>query len=320
MYDGSRWEFAGHRHADTKSASAIATRSTQFVRAGRVDRGCRFAVVAIERVVYNVLTAWSIPMPQPSLETLIEFALDAAWRAGRITLGYFQTGVTVERKADSTPLTIADREAEKSLRELAARYWPDHGIVGEEFGATPASSPYTWVFDPIDGTKSFVAGVPLYANLVALLEDDRPVLGVIHLPALGETVWAARGRGCHWNGRRVHVSDVDRLENALLLTSGLDLFGAKKPAWDRLVAATYVQRTWGDAYGYALVATGRAEIMIDPVMELWDAAPMQVILEEAGGHLTDWHGQATVHHRETVASNAMLHGAVMRTMRGEPAT
>lgn len=254
-------------------------------------------------------------MEKPNLDVLVDFALDAAWRAGRVTLGYFQTDVAVERKADATPLTVADREAERTLRDLAAKYWPDHAVVGEEFGATRGTAPYTWVFDPIDGTKSFVAGVPLYANLVALLEGDRPLVGVIHLPALGETVWAARGRGCYWNERRARVSQVDRLEDALLLTSGLDLFASKQAAWERLVASTYVQRTWGDAYGYALVATGRAEIMVDPVMELWDAAPMQVILEEAGGHLTDWQGRSTVHHHETVATNAFLHADVMKTIR-----
>jgi len=256
-------------------------------------------------------------MSTPSLDDLVHFALDAAWHAGRVTLGYFQAGVAVERKADSTPLTIADREAERTLREWTARYWPDHGIVGEEFGASKGNSPYTWVFDPIDGTKSFVAGVPLYANLVALLDGDRAVLGVIHFPALGETVWAARGRGCYWNERRARVSDVADIGNAALLTSGLDLFGARQAGWDRLVSSTYIQRTWGDAYGYALVATGRAEIMVDPVMELWDAAPMQVILEEAGGTLTDWSGVATIHHRETVATNGALHGAVLAKIRGD---
>ena len=251
-----------------------------------------------------------------SLDALVTFALDAAWRAGRVTLGYFQTGVAVERKADSTPLTIADREAERTLRDLVARYWPDHGVIGEEFGKTESASPYTWVFDPIDGTKAFVAGVPIYANLVALLEGDRPLLGVLHFPALGETVWAARGRGCFWNERRARVSTVARLEDAVLLASGLDTFGPKQAAWERLVDATYIQRTWGDAYGYALVATGRAEIMVDPIVELWDVAPLQVVLEEAGGHLTDWQGTPTVHKREAIATNAALHDAVLQKIRG----
>lgn len=254
-------------------------------------------------------------MPRPSLDGLLDFALDAARQAGLLTLRYFRKGVAVERKADSSPLTIADKEAEQLLRRLAAEAWPEFGIIGEEYGKEKASSPYTWVFDPIDGTKSFVAGVPLYANLLAVMENDVPVVGVAHFPALDETVWAARGRGCFWNGRPARVSTVSRLEDAVLLTSGLDAFGPKRGAWNRLVDATYVQRTWGDAYGYALVATGRAEVMVDPVMELWDAAPLQVILEEAGGRLTDWNGVATVHHREAIGTNTALFDSVMATVR-----
>jgi histidinol phosphatase-like enzyme (inositol monophosphatase family) len=254
-------------------------------------------------------------MAGAALDDLLQFALDAASQAGKVTLGYFQTGVAVERKPDSSPITVADREAEKTLRDLVARYWPDHGIIGEELGRSAGKSTYTWVFDPIDGTKSFVAGVPLYANLVALLDGDHALLGVLNFPALGETVWAARGRGCFWNGRPARVSSVANIDDAVLLASGLDLFGAKQAAWDRLLAASYIQRTWGDAYGYALVATGRAEVMVDPVMEIWDAAPLQVVLEEAGGHLTDWQGRPTIHNRETIATNAALHDAVMRIVR-----
>ncbi len=253
-------------------------------------------------------------MGTPTLRSLLEFALDAAWQAGRITLGYFQAGITAERKADNTPITIADRQAEQKLRELISRYWPDHGIIGEEFGRQAGSSGLTWILDPIDGTKSFVHGVPLYANLIALADGEAPLLGVAHFPALGETVYAARGEGCYWNGRRARVSSVNRLEDATLLTSDLNSFAlhGKAEAWQRLVDATYIQRTWGDAYGYALVATGRAEIMVDPVMEIWDCGPLQVILEEAGGTFTDWRGMPTIHAREAIATNGALFEAVMR--------
>ncbi len=256
-------------------------------------------------------------MSIPSLRSLLEFALDAAWQAGRITLGYFQTGVAAERKADNTPVTLADRQAEQKLRELIGRYWPDHGITGEEFGRQAGSSGLTWILDPIDGTKSFVHGVPLYANLIALTDGEAPLLGVAHFPALGETVYAARGEGCYWNGRRACVSTVNRLEDATLLTSDLNSFAphGKAEAWQRLVDATYIQRTWGDAYGYALVATGRAEIMVDPVMEVWDCGPLQVILEEAGGTFTDWQGTPTIHAREAIATNGALFEAVMQLIR-----
>ncbi len=250
-------------------------------------------------------------MTEASLNTFLEFALEAAWEAGRITLGYFQTGLQVERKSDNTPLTVADQLAEQKLREMIARYWPEHGVVGEEYGRTEANSRYTWTLDPIDGTKSFVCGVPTYANLLALLADGQPVLGVINLPAINEIVYAARGEGCYWNGRRCRVSQVDQLKDAVLLTSGLNYFGAKQAAWDRLVDQTYIQRTWGDAYGYALAATGRADIVVDPAMHLWDAAPLPPIMEEAGGTLTDWQGNATIYSCETIGTNGLLLDQVM---------
>ncbi len=256
-------------------------------------------------------------MGTPPLRSLLEFALDAAWEAGRVTLGYFQTGVAIERKADDTPVTAADRQAEQKLRELIARYWPDHGIVGEEFGSRESPSGLTWILDPIDGTKSFVHGVPLYAVLIALTDGQAPLLGVAHFPALGETVYAARGEGCYWNGRRARVSTVRELKDAALLASDLNSFAAygKAEAWQRLVDATYLQRTWGDAYGYALVATGRAEIMVDPAMEIWDAGPLQVILEEAGGTFTDWQGTPTIYGGEAIATNGHLFEPVMELIR-----
>lgn len=256
-------------------------------------------------------------MSIPSTRSLLEFAIDAAWQAGRLTLGYFQTGISVDRKSDNTPVTAADRQAEQKLRELIARAWPDHGVIGEEFGVQPGPSGLTWILDPIDGTKSFVHGVPLYANLIALVDAQGPLVGVANFPALGEMVYAARGEGCYWNGRRAHVSAVNTLRDAVLLTSELDGFAprGKDTAWQRLIAATAIHRTWGDAYGYALVATGRAEIMVDPAMEVWDCGPLQVILEEAGGAFTDWRGTPTIHGREAIATNGLLHHAVLDLVR-----
>jgi histidinol phosphatase-like enzyme (inositol monophosphatase family) len=247
-------------------------------------------------------------MTQPSLNNFLNFALDAAWQAGRATLGHFQTGVAVQRKADNTPLTIADQQAEQKLRQMIGDYWPEHAIIGEEYGRSQTSSPYTWVLDPIDGTNSFVSGVPLYANLVALLKDDEPILGVINFPALNEMVYAVRGGGCFWNGRPAHVSNTQKLEDAVILCSELNTFAnyGRAEKWQKLIEASYEQRTWGDAYGYALVATGRADVMVDPIMSVWDVAPMQVILQEAGGTLTDWQGETTIHHEESIATNKHL--------------
>jgi len=254
-------------------------------------------------------------IPDPSYSTLLEFALNAAWQAGRITLAYFQTGVKFDRKSDNSPVTIADQKAEQKIRQLINQYWPDHGVLGEEYGQTESKSPFTWIIDPIDGTKSFISGVPLYSTLIALLDGDKTLIGVAHFPALGETIYAVRNEGCFWNGRRVHVSNIDTLSDAVLLTSGLNYFGSKTAAWQRLVDRTYIQRTWGDAYGYFLVATGQAEIMLDPAMHIWDSAPFQVITEEAGGTFTDWQGNSTIHADESMATNSLLFQQLLSVIR-----
>ncbi len=242
---------------------------------------------------------------------LLDFALNATWEAGRITLGYYQTRLAADRKGDNTPVTIADKEAEHKLRQLIQARYPEHGIIGEEFETVTGNGRYTWVLDPIDGTKSFVSGVPLYSTLVALLEEGEPLLGVIHMPVLNEMVYALRGQGCYWNGRRTHTSPVDKLADARLLVSGLNYFGPKQAAWERLLRATYFQRTWGDAYGYALVATGRAEIMLDPALAPWDAGPLRIIMEEAGGTFTDWQGNVLTLASEGVATNGPLFEPVL---------
>jgi histidinol-phosphatase len=257
-------------------------------------------------------------MDNTSLQTYLEFALDAAWQAGRITLGHFQTGIRPERKADNSPVTLADKQSEQKLRELIGQYWPDHGIIGEEFGQLAGQSNLTWTVDPIDGTKSFVQGVPLYAVLIALTDGTRPLVGVAHFPGLGETVYAYQGGGCYWDGRRAQVSTVSNLRDAVLLASELENFApsGKADAWERLKNATYYQRTWGDAYGYALVATGRAEIMLDPKMQVWDCGPLQVILEEAGGTFTDWKGKPTIYAGEAIATNGLVFQDIMELAKG----
>ena len=247
---------------------------------------------------------------------MLEFALDATWQAGRITLGYFQTGVTAERKSDNTPVTIADREAEKHLRELISRYYPECSILGEEYGEQPGSSDLTWIIDPIDGTKSFVHGVPIYGCLLALVQDGQPLVGVAHFPALNETVYASRGGGGYWNGRRARVSAVDTLKEATLLCSDIGGYKERQPAFETLVNSTCIQRTWGDSYGYLLVATGRAEIMLDPYMAVWDCGPLGVIMEEAGGTFTDWNGTPTIYGGSAIATNGALFDDVMRIISG----
>lgn len=253
----------------------------------------------------------------PTLRELLDVAIDGAYLAGKRTLAYFNTGVVPDIKADNTPVTIADREAETVLRNRILRSFPDHAILGEEQGETSGSVPYRWIVDPIDGTKSFIAGVPLYGVLVGVEVRGEPAVGVIYLPALDDMVSAATGLGCTWNGRPCRVSDVSDLSEAVIVTSSITRCQERSDAFDTLAAKTRVQRTWGDAFGYALVATGRAEIMLDSIQNPWDCAPMLPILREAGGMFTDWRSNPTYLNGDGVATNAALHGQVLDILKGE---
>jgi histidinol phosphatase-like enzyme (inositol monophosphatase family) len=256
-------------------------------------------------------------MGAPALRELLALAVEAARAGGRRTLAYFGGRPAVEWKADGTPVTAADREAERAMREVIARVFPDHGVLGEEEGEVPGTAGVRWIIDPLDGTKTFVRGVPLFGTLVGVEVAGEPVVGVIHLPALDETIAAARGEGCTWNGRPCRVSAVDRLDDALVVVTDERAASARSGAWARLAAATGMQRTWGDCYGYALVATGRAEAALDPVVSVWDCAALLPIVEEAGGRFTDWRGRRTIRGGEAVATNGVLHAAVLDVL-GEP--
>jgi histidinol-phosphatase len=248
------------------------------------------------------------------IRDLLDFAVDVAWRGGRATLAHYQTSFTAELKSDETPVTAADRAAERVMRNLIEGRYPEDGILGEEEGGWRSGAPRRWILDPIDGTRTFIRGVPLYGVLIALEADEETVLGVMHFPALGETVYAARGLGCWWNGRRAVVSEVGTLEQALVLTTDVENIERCRDCrdWDQLRARAALCRTWGDCYGYALVATGRAEAMLDPVVAIWDTAPLAPIIEEAGGVLTDWNGAPGPRGGSAIATNAALAQQVRR--------
>ncbi len=256
-------------------------------------------------------------MAGESLRDLLEFAVDLAERAGEITLRYFQGRFAVETKADASPVTVADREAEVYIRQAIESRFPSDGIVGEEFGEARPEAGQRWIIDPIDGTYSFVRGVPLFGVLIALERRDEPVVGIIRLPALDETVAAARGEGCYWRGRRARVSDTSGLGGALCLATELRPREdpARVAALERLVTAVGAARTWGDCYGYALVATGRADVMVDPAMHVWDCAALLPVIEEAGGRFTDWRGERTIRGADAVASNGLLHDGVLALLK-----
>lgn len=251
------------------------------------------------------------------LRALLDFATDTAWQAGRVTLRYYQTGVPVEAKADASPVTIADREAENLVRDLIQRHFPEDGIVGEEWGEIPGRSGRRWIVDPIDGTKSFIHGVPLYATLVGLEVGGECVVGAANFPALNEMVCAAQGLGCFWNGRRARVSGVPRLSDALLMTTDIpNIYRAGYgPGYDRASAVARLRRGWGDAYGHAMVATGRAEVMLDPFMEVWDSAALVPILLEAGGTFTDWKGNTTARGGSAISTNGKVCAELMGLLK-----
>jgi len=257
------------------------------------------------------------------LHSRLEFAVRVAREAGDHTLRYFRRpDLEVESKADLSPVTRADREAETLLTERIRTAYPADGILGEELGETPSKNGCRWILDPIDGTRSFARGIPLFGTLVALEQDGKDVIGVIHLPACRETVYAAKGHGAWWqvedaSPEPARVSTVTTLSKATLLSTnpeGVDATGARN-ALRMLEGACLQLRTWGDCYGYALVATGRAEIMIDPRMAIWDAAALIPILEEAGGRFTDWSGNPIADGGNGIATNGIFHESVVLRFR-----
>lgn len=253
----------------------------------------------------------------------LDRALEMALAAGDLTLRYFrQDNFQVERKSDSSPVTIADREAEKFLRQQIADAFPQDAILGEELGEQPGSSGYRWILDPIDGTKSFIFGVPLYGTMIGIEFEGRSVVGVVNLPALGECVYAGSGMGCHYVRRGMdpvpaRVSKTKTLDSGLFITSQVDSFAARgaAPVFHELERRAYVTRTWGDCYGYLLVATGRAEVAVDPVMNVWDAAALQPILQEAGGTFTDWQGRPTIFSGDGIGTNGQVLEEVLSITR-----
>jgi histidinol-phosphatase len=245
---------------------------------------------------------------------LLDEAVALTRRAGDFALGHFRsTDLIVDRKGDGTPVTDADRGAERLIREYLASHYPGDGVLGEEEAETLGDTGRRWIIDPIDGTKAFTHGVPTFANLLAVEDQDGVAIGVINLPALGEIVYAGRGLGCWYNGSPSRVSKRDKLAGSYLSSSGFDY-------WDEgaLLAvkrAGLQMRTWGDGYGFALVATGRIEAMVDPQAALYDLAPMPVIMAEAGGRFTDWSGQPRPDGGNAVATNGALHVPLLEVLR-----
>ena len=258
----------------------------------------------------------------PQLATRFEHAQIWAREAGQSTLEHFRRDVAVERKADASPVTIADRQAEELLRERISAQFPADGILGEEFGEHPGDSGFRWILDPIDGTKSFISGVPLYGTLVGIEYQSAAVAGVIEVPALRETVYAVKGGGAWYRlgaskPVRAAVAECGDLSEGLFVTSERSTFDERGAGevFARLEGEAGITRTWGDCYGYLLVATGRALLMVDPIVSVWDAAALQPIIEEAGGVFSDWTGTPTIHSEEALATTNELLPRIIEIMQ-----
>lgn len=241
-------------------------------------------------------------------ETLLRAVEAVARVAGDVAVRHFRTDLRVETKGDGSPVTVADREAEQAARAWIAAHFPDDEIVGEEFGTREGTSGRRWFLDPIDGTKSFVRGVPLWGSLVAVAEGEEVLAGAAWFPAVNEMIAAEKRKGCWWNGVRASVSETSTLAGAAVLLTDERAFRsvARREGWRTLVGEAGLARTWGDCYGYLLVATGRAEVMVDPVLNAWDIACFLPIIEEAGGVITDLSGARTAFGGNAIATNRAL--------------
>lgn len=264
---------------------------------------------------------------------LLKIAMKTAELAQENILKFFQNDVGVEWKADKTPVTIADKGTEELARKFWAKETPGFGVIGEEFGIESPDAEYQWVIDPIDGTKAFIHGVPLFGTLIALYRRNNPICSLIRIPALNTCVWAVKDGGAFigsslQDGRPVRCSSVPQLSEALVLSGTVNTMETEGygEAYARVRRAARLHRGWGDCYGYYLVAAGRAEVMVDPVVSLWDIAPYPLLFSEAGGkfstikgvsELFDENGKPTSSIYEgysSVATNGLLHGTVLDLM------
>jgi histidinol-phosphatase len=255
---------------------------------------------------------------KPRVEAHLEAAIAAARAAGEIALGAFRSGLAVETKPDRSPVTEADRACERKVVEVLRNRFPDHGFFGEEFGEKAGRSASRWIIDPIDGTKSFVRGIPFFATLIALEEEGEVTVGVVHAPATGELLYAAKGEGAFdEHGRRLSVSRVDSLSRSMVSFGGLAIFRTQGwwRALETLVERTARQRGYGDYLGSTVVARGWSEAMLELDVKAWDLAPLKILVEEAGGRFSDFSGRATIYGGSAVVTNGRVHDEVLEILR-----
>jgi histidinol-phosphatase len=254
----------------------------------------------------------------PEWRNRYEVAVEAARRAGQVAMRYFDGSFEVEWKSDQSPVTVADREAEQSLRTVLHAAFPQDGFLGEEYGDSPGTSGFRWIIDPIDGTRNFVRGIPIWATLVGLEYKGEQIAGIAEVPALGHTYRALRGDGAFRNDRRIRVSDVGTLADSILFYTSLSWFlnAGRGDDFLALIRRTDKQRGFGDFYGHVLVAQGSGEVMVEHGVHAWDVAALKPLVEEAGGRYSDWDGTPSIHSPHVVVSNGKLHDEVLAILRG----
>jgi len=255
----------------------------------------------------------------PDWRNRYELAITVAKEASQLALRYFDTNLTVEWKKDQSPVTLADREAEALLRSRLLKTFPRDGFLGEESGDTQGDSGFRWIIDPIDGTRNFVRGIPLWATLIGLEYKQEQIAGVAAVPALAQTYRALRGEGAFRDDRRIHVSKVSTLSEAVMFYSSLSWFlkAGRQETFIDLAKRVQRQRGFGDFYGFLLVAQGSGELMMEHGVHVWDVAAIKPIIEEAGGRLTDWEGQENIHRPDVLASNGLLHEETLRLLANQ---
>jgi len=246
----------------------------------------------------------------------VEYALKVVKASERITLKYFGSRFKVNYKSDKSPVTIADRSCEKFLIDELSKKYPGHGFFGEEFGERLAKNGTRWIIDPIDGTRNFTRGIPFWGTLCGLEDDGQIVAGIMALPALKAVYFASKGYGAYKNGKRIRVSRVKELEKSTIVFGGLNFFLDTKyeKGFREIIKPAYHDRGFGDCFGYTFVAEGSAEAMLDPIVSPWDVAALKIIIEEAGGILTDFEGNSTIYSRTAMAANPYIHEAVLRKL------
>ncbi len=249
-------------------------------------------------------------------ETLYPFVRKLADKSAAVITPYFRNdNMEVEMKADETPVTQADRQAERIMRDLINKEYPTHGIIGEEYGEENPDAEFVWVLDPIDGTKSFASGCPLFGTLICLLQGGNPIIGAIHQPILGQFCYGDH-KTATCNGKPVQMRDITQIEEASLLTTDIkNIFTYQNRAnFESLACRVKMFRTWGDCYGYLLLATGWADIMVDPIMNPWDLLPLIPVINGAGGIITTWDGSDPRKGNSIVAANRRIHGRVIELL------